>query len=504
LPAPVKSKMEGAFGFDFGSVRVHEGEHAGALGAAAYTQGDQLHFAPGQYDPSSQGGQELIGHELAHVVQQGEGRVAATTQFKGVDGNDDAGLEHEADTWGARAARGEPVGRGGGGGSAAGGSIQRKVVQRSPQPTHSGRFLDTDYTQTGRGVTMTLEFEPGAEVDATKIGLSQSVKTLASGSPIIVDPQTAPRQVPSGAGAGFEIDRVPGRNDPIYGSPTMPAGQGLSNTPMSNAPAGTTPEVVDPAHRNTTYRLGFHHSDGTGPHAQNAQMMDRPAGLSAPSTGMEFETTALAIEGTQAGTYYGSVKWGWNIDAAGTVTRLPFTVASQGVPTQNFLAAAGLWNSATAGGTLKARNAPTQIYARSGGSFTASFTITQNTVVLSNGIINAGAAAYVSITIQGGPHNGQSGFVPATDLVDQNDGLATIDLPTPTVETLSSPQTLNDGVPGPWRDSQTLAAGTRVERTGRTPGSAPPATKAHVRVVDGANTGAQGYVETSALARERP
>jgi hypothetical protein len=203
LPAQVQHKMEGAFGFDFSSVRVHEGERAGALGAQAYTQGDQLHFAPGKYDPASAGGQALIGHELAHVVQQSEGRVAATTQYKGVAVNDDAGLEHEADDWGERAARGESVGRGGGGAASSSGAIQRQVVQRSAQPTHSGRFLDTDYTQVGRGVTMTLEFEPGPEVDATKIGLTQSVKTLASGSPIVVDPQTAPRQVASGPGAGF-------------------------------------------------------------------------------------------------------------------------------------------------------------------------------------------------------------------------------------------------------------------------------------------------------------
>jgi len=51
-----------------------------SLGAQAYTQGTDIHFAPGQYQPSSQGGQELLGHELAHVVQQADGRVKATTQ----------------------------------------------------------------------------------------------------------------------------------------------------------------------------------------------------------------------------------------------------------------------------------------------------------------------------------------------------------------------------------------------------------------------------------------
>jgi len=121
--------MEDAFDFDFASVRVHEGEQASAAGADAYAQGTDLHFAPGQYDPGSSRGQELIGHELAHVVQQGEGRVATTTQYKGLEINDDVGLEAEADHWGAIAARGEAVARTGGtsGGSSA---VQRQVVQR--------------------------------------------------------------------------------------------------------------------------------------------------------------------------------------------------------------------------------------------------------------------------------------------------------------------------------------------------------------------------------------
>lgn len=126
LDPVVQAKMEDAFDFDFSAVRVHEGGAAPAMGALAYTQGTDVHFAPGQYAPHSPGGQELIGHELAHVVQQSEGRVAATTQYKGAGLNDDAGLEAEADRWGAQAARGESIGRTGGGTAAgASGAIQR-------------------------------------------------------------------------------------------------------------------------------------------------------------------------------------------------------------------------------------------------------------------------------------------------------------------------------------------------------------------------------------------
>ncbi|MCG8421417.1 MAG: DUF4157 domain-containing protein [Proteobacteria bacterium] len=105
LPEEVRGKMEGALGMDFSAVRVHEGLQATAMGALAYTRGTDIHFAPGQYRPYSQRGQELLGHELAHVRQQAEGRVRATTQMKGMGLNDDVALEREADMAGREAAR---------------------------------------------------------------------------------------------------------------------------------------------------------------------------------------------------------------------------------------------------------------------------------------------------------------------------------------------------------------------------------------------------------------
>ncbi|WP_437312512.1 eCIS core domain-containing protein [Sorangium sp. So ce385] len=107
IPAPVRGKMEAAFGADFSGVRVHpRSSRAAELGALAYTQGSDIHMAPGQWAPETRQGQELLGHELAHVVQQRQGRVQATAQYKGVALNDDAALEAEADALGARAAQG--------------------------------------------------------------------------------------------------------------------------------------------------------------------------------------------------------------------------------------------------------------------------------------------------------------------------------------------------------------------------------------------------------------
>ena len=70
LPSPIRQKFEAAFQADLGDVRVHESPEAGSIGAIAYTQGTHIHFAPGRYNPDSQGGQELLGHELTHVIQQ--------------------------------------------------------------------------------------------------------------------------------------------------------------------------------------------------------------------------------------------------------------------------------------------------------------------------------------------------------------------------------------------------------------------------------------------------
>ena len=88
-------------------VNVHENSNkATELGAAAFAQGNDIHFAPKQFKPDTIEGQKLIGHELHHVKQQAEGRVNQTTQMKGEAVNTDPSLEAEADRAGEDFARG--------------------------------------------------------------------------------------------------------------------------------------------------------------------------------------------------------------------------------------------------------------------------------------------------------------------------------------------------------------------------------------------------------------
>jgi hypothetical protein len=110
LSGEIKSGMESAFGEDFSSVSIQKNSSkANELNALAFTQGENISFAPGQYDPGYQKGQELLGHELTHVVQQREGRVQPNTQAKMLPVNDDKGLEKEADDMGKRVAQQKPV-----------------------------------------------------------------------------------------------------------------------------------------------------------------------------------------------------------------------------------------------------------------------------------------------------------------------------------------------------------------------------------------------------------
>ena len=104
IPEPVRQKMEGFFGADFSGVRVHQGTHATSIGALAFTLGSDLYFAPGQYDPHSPRGQQLLGHELAHVVQQRQGRVR-NPFGGGVAVVQDPALEAEAERFGLLAAQ---------------------------------------------------------------------------------------------------------------------------------------------------------------------------------------------------------------------------------------------------------------------------------------------------------------------------------------------------------------------------------------------------------------
>lgn len=98
IPDSVAAQMQTVFSIDVSSVNVVQNSAAAtAAGALAFAAGNTIHFAPGQFSPTTPQGQQLLGHELAHIVQQQEGRVQASGEMNGMAINADQRLEAEAD-----------------------------------------------------------------------------------------------------------------------------------------------------------------------------------------------------------------------------------------------------------------------------------------------------------------------------------------------------------------------------------------------------------------------
>lgn len=199
LPDDTRAQMESSFGTSFSDVRVFEGEQAPSVGAIAYTRGSNVHFAPGRYDPSSQSGKSLLGHELAHVVQQREGRVSRP-QAKGAPVNADAGLEAEADRAGARAAAGLAVSMPGAGRAEAASASEGEVSQPKLDDSAGG-------PKSGGVIQRAIGFE--FEFGQWKTRHANDHSPLAKGEEIV-------------RGAGFKIEGEDGSDGSAIEVVTMP------------------------------------------------------------------------------------------------------------------------------------------------------------------------------------------------------------------------------------------------------------------------------------------
>ncbi|MDO6675256.1 DUF4157 domain-containing protein [Tenacibaculum sp. 1_MG-2023] len=84
LPSNTQNEMESGFGADFSGVRVHNDSNAvqmnQELGSQAFTNGNDIYFNEGKYNPESDSGKHLLAHELTHTVQQGASPAANNVQ----------------------------------------------------------------------------------------------------------------------------------------------------------------------------------------------------------------------------------------------------------------------------------------------------------------------------------------------------------------------------------------------------------------------------------------
>jgi hypothetical protein len=97
--------MESVFQRDFSQVRIHIDSNAARLSqhfnAQAFTIGNHIAFASGQYQPGMAIGDALLAHELAHVSQQSQANSSVVAMQAG--GAESDALERDADVSAAHA-----------------------------------------------------------------------------------------------------------------------------------------------------------------------------------------------------------------------------------------------------------------------------------------------------------------------------------------------------------------------------------------------------------------
>jgi hypothetical protein len=304
-------------------IRLHTGSRADAMAremnARAFTTGGDIVFARGEYQPESREGRRLMAHELVHALQQTPGYRSPALGIRS---------RPEISCFGRPA-------------------IQRKIK------THGGEWdtdqydLFQDQKPDGtpapaswgvRGLKIKIRFTPAGIVNAALIGLTQTGtfiknkvvyhladKTIESRSITAGDAVTVGGESDEGA----HIDRVASHNNPIYA-----------------VRAASSTSLADPVTDSGWGQHGWRYKDASGRlKTRDATLIDRPwLPGSQKDSSQIFETSALATKGTQAGTYYGSVRWGWRTDAKSKFSKISFSKASEGVPSSTFMKAAALWN----------------------------------------------------------------------------------------------------------------------------------------------------------------
>ncbi len=130
LESGVRSEMERSLGADFSAVRVHTDgagdASARAVGAEAYTVGDEIVFREGRYDPSSGDGKQTLAHELTHVEQQRSGPVDGRPAAGGIAVSDPGDRFEQA---ASAAAEQVTAAETGGTSTATGPSVQREASE---------------------------------------------------------------------------------------------------------------------------------------------------------------------------------------------------------------------------------------------------------------------------------------------------------------------------------------------------------------------------------------
>jgi len=468
-------------------------EATDAIGANAYASGNHVALGGGGTDLHT------VAHEAAHIVQQRAG-----VQLSGGVGQSGDPYERHADAVADAVVQGKSAE--GLLDTMAGGSQSGKAddgpVQRSAKLTHMGTFTDERYEFEGTTKQhIVVKFTPGDAVDATRIGLVQTIKDQKEGVANSIDPTARSRK----SDDGHAIDRLSDKDTPVYGSPSLGADGGLENTPKDNNDGANPTQVGS----NATFQTGSRTKNGENWDVEDAGLSDSPTIVGGPLTSKEFETAALALDGPQKGTYYGSIKWGFKKGAEGALTAVPFDIASMGVPSKEFMGAAAKWNGSKVRGSMRVKSDGTDVL---NGAGAKTGTIDKTVILTMVAPVAMGDVYHLKCKL---PDNNIVYL--RTDLVeDAGDGAAMKQLPNIQVNlTTSATEVYDDGGVGGGGDGSGSVLDLKskfekkeakllkvIPKGTRTKIDAVRGDKSLIEVVDGAHTGLKGLVTSTQLTPE--
>jgi hypothetical protein len=327
-------------------------------------------------------------------------------------------------------------------GAAGAGGVFRSLTQaplhvQRKKDNWAGTFTETDYRAMSEpkfkppryGAHIELSFLPNESVDASKIAFVQTAQMLITDS-LGADPRIhKPFYVKDAKDEkvfqsrnltddedtlGTHIDQPTQQRTPLYSM------TGASDADIKAQKKGGSPLAASVPAKYSGYG---HHTKGEKP--EPAVMVDQPgleAGPDASAFG-KFETTALAVEGAQQGTYYGTVTWGFTKEAGETTAKIvPFELAQSAAPSSTFFEAARRFGGSTTSSgeqslTLpmsenRFLNADTNLRRDPDKGKVAS--LTQNTAV--EILDNSSKKDWVKVIVTDGDHKAAMGWLKASEL----------------------------------------------------------------------------------------
>jgi hypothetical protein len=493
LPDALKVNLESKYGMSLDHIKVHYNASKPAkLEAHAYAKFPNIYIAPGQ--------EKHLPEEATHMVQQMQGRVKPTEEVNGTPVNDNASLEKEAVQEGQKASGGVQKNKGK---DLVQNKGQQGVVQRAKieKESHYGTFSVDDakykFDAGETALDANITFEPGDNTDATKIGLTQVCKAQRTGKNFPIDPNEATKTTKNGSA----VDRLSNKNTPIYGSDALVVGKGLEDTKQDNNNKKPDATNLEPGVKNNaTYELGHHYKEKEEDkefQTKNAGLYDGPTVKGGANSMKEFETTALALDGTQKGEYYGSVKWGWEKDGAETLNKIDFDIVSKGTPSKNFMEAGEKWNEGKTRGTLVIKKNNTNAVSK---TLAKLFELQKGDEVIQNETLGTATQSYISFKVKTSSKDpslvGKKGIMKLEELEDKGDGKATIDLPLVKTKVPKRVDLSLYKDKDKAKEEQKLAKGTRMKVLSE------DKDMVEVEIVDGDDITKTGWVEKSKIKDE--